>query len=43
MADLSYALIDGVQGQEAILYHAILFDAQIKNSNFENANFRMPI
>lgn len=39
MADLSYALIDGVQGQEAILYHAILFDAQIKNSNFENANF----
>lgn len=39
MADLSYALIDGVQGQEAILYHAILFGAQIKNSNFENANF----
>jgi uncharacterized protein YjbI with pentapeptide repeats len=39
MADLSYALIDGVQGQEAILYHAILFDTQIKNSNFENANF----
>lgn len=39
MADLSYALIDGVQGQEAILYHAILFGTQIKNSNFENANF----
>lgn len=39
MADLSYALIDGVQGQEAILYHAILFDTKIKNSNFENANF----
>lgn len=39
MADLSYALIDGVQGQESILYHAILFDTQIKNSNFENANF----
>lgn len=39
MADLSCALIDGVQGQEAILYHAILFGTQIKNSNFENANF----
>lgn len=39
MADLSYALIDGVQGQEAVLYHTILLGTQIKNSNFENANF----
>lgn len=39
MADLSYALLENIQGRDAILYKSILFNTQIKNSNFENANF----
>lgn len=39
MSDLSYALIDHVNGDYAIFYHAILCSASIKNSSFRNANF----
>lgn len=39
MADLSYALLENIDGKEAIFYNAILFNTQIKNCNFSCANF----
>ena len=40
MADLSYALLERIDGQGAIFYRAVLFNARIKNCNFSGANFR---
>lgn len=40
MADLSYALMENIDGQESVLYNAVLFNARIKNSDFSRANFR---
>lgn len=40
MADLSYALLERIDGREAILYNAVLFNAKIKNSDFSKACFR---
>lgn len=40
MADLSYALMESIDGQESVLYNAVLFNARIKNSDFSRANFR---
>lgn len=39
MADLSYALLQNIDGENAIFYNAILLCTQIKNCNFQNANF----
>jgi uncharacterized protein YjbI with pentapeptide repeats len=39
MADLSYALVENIDGPGAIFYHSILFNTQIKNSDFSGANF----
>lgn len=39
-ADLSYALLENIQGPSAIFYDAILFNARIKNCDFSNANFK---
>lgn len=39
MADLSYATLDNIQGQQAIFFNAILYHTQIKNSDLTNANF----
>lgn len=39
MADLSYSLIENVDGKKAIFYNAIFLSAKIKFCNFENANF----
>lgn len=39
-ADLSSALLQNVDGREAIFYNAILFRTQIKDCDFSNANFR---
>ena len=40
MADLSYALLERIDGQEAIFYRTVLFNARIKNSDFSGANFK---
>lgn len=40
MADLSFALVENVDGQNAVFYHAILFNTQIKNCDFTSADFR---
>ena len=40
MADLSYALMENIDGQESVFYNAVLFNARIKNSDFSRANFR---
>lgn len=40
MADLSYALMENIDGRESVFYNAVLFNARIKNSNFSRANFR---
>ncbi len=40
MADLSYALLERIDGREAILYNAVLFNVKIKNSDFSKACFR---
>lgn len=40
MADLSYALLERIDGQEAVFYRAVLFNARIKNCNFSGANFK---
>ena len=40
LADLSYALIENVVGNNIIFYRAILMGARIKNCNFTNGNFR---
>lgn len=40
MADFSYALLERINGREAILYNAVLFNAKIKNSDFSKACFR---
>ena len=40
MADLSYALLERIDGSEAIFYRAVLFNARIKNCDFSKANFR---
>lgn len=39
-ADLSYALLENIQGTSIIFYNAVLFNARIKNCDFPNANFR---
>lgn len=39
MADLSYALLQNIDGQEAIFYNAILLRTQIKDCDFSFANF----
>lgn len=39
MADLSYALLENIKGENAIFYNSILFCAQIKNCDFSKANF----
>ena len=39
MADLSCALLENIDGEEAVFYNAILFEARIKNCDFRNANF----
>jgi len=39
-ADLSFGLIENVDAQRAILYHAILLGTRIKNSDFSYANFQ---
>ncbi|MBR6462417.1 pentapeptide repeat-containing protein [bacterium] len=40
MADLSYALLEHIDGHEAIFYNAILFNTRIKDCDFSYANFR---
>lgn len=40
MADLSYALLERIDGREAIFYRTVLFNARIKNCDFQKANFR---
>ena len=40
MADLSHALLERIDGQEAIFYRSVLFNARIKNSDFSSANFK---
>ena len=40
MADLSYALMENIDGQESVFYNAVLFNARVKNSDFSQANFR---
>ncbi len=40
MADLSYALMENIDGQESVFYNAVLFNARIKNSDFSRTNFR---
>lgn len=39
MADLSYALLEHIDGEQIIFYDAILMSANIKNSDFRYANF----
>lgn len=39
MADLSYALLENIDGTGAIFYHAVLSNTQIKNCDFSKANF----
>lgn len=39
MADLSYALLEHINGEQIIFYDAILMSTNIKNCNFRNANF----
>ena len=39
MADLSYALLENIDGKQVIFYNAILMCANIKNCDFSNANF----
>ncbi len=39
MADLSYALLENIDGEGIIFYYAILMNCNIKNCNFQNANF----
>lgn len=39
MADLSYALMENIDGDGIIFYNSILMSANIKNCNFKNANF----
>lgn len=40
MADLSYATLNEIDGQEAVFRSSILYHTQIKNSNFSQANFK---
>ena len=40
MADLSYALMENIDGRESVFYNAVLFNARIKKSDFSRANFR---
>lgn len=40
LADLSYALIENIDGVGTIFYRAILLNTQIKNCNFSKANFQ---
>ena len=40
MADLSYALMENIDGRGSVFYNAVLFNARIKKSNFSRANFR---
>lgn len=39
LSDLSYALLENINGHEAIFYRTILFCTQIKNCDFTKANF----
>lgn len=39
MADLSYALLEHIDGKQIIFYDAILMSANIKDCDFRNANF----
>lgn len=39
MADLSYALLENIDGDGIIFYNSILMSTNIKNCNFKNANF----
>lgn len=39
MSDLSYALLENIDGKQIIFYNAILMCANIKNCDFSNANF----
>lgn len=39
MADLSYANLDKIDGQEAVFMNSILYHASIKNCDFSNAYF----
>lgn len=39
MADLSYALLENIDGNEIIFYNSILLSTNIKNCDFKNANF----
>ena len=39
MADLSYALLENIDGKQIIFYNAILMCANIKHCDFSNANF----
>lgn len=39
MADLSYALLENIEGHRAIFYNSILLKTQIKNCDFTNSNF----
>ncbi|WP_299231190.1 pentapeptide repeat-containing protein [uncultured Bacteroides sp.] len=39
MADLSYALLENIEGHKAIFYNSRLLNTQIKNCDFTNANF----
>lgn len=40
MADLSYATLNEIDGQEAVFRNSILYHTQIKNCNFSKANFK---
>ena len=39
MADLSYALVENIDGNSIIFYNSILMSTNIKNCNFTNGNF----
>ncbi|KIO47138.1 pentapeptide repeat-containing protein [Sanguibacteroides justesenii] len=40
LADLSFSLLENIDGEEAVFYNAILSGCRIKESNFTKANFR---
>jgi uncharacterized protein YjbI with pentapeptide repeats len=39
MADLSYATLNNIHGQDAVFLHAVLYKTRIKNSDLTRANF----
>lgn len=39
MADLSYALLENIDGHKAVFYNSILLKTQIKDCDFTNSNF----